>query len=418
MNLPLWIAGRLSLKPQNKKKRSPGVTIAVAGFAIAIAIMMIAIAIVMGFKNSIKDKLLGLESAVTISLIEQNPETNNTYVPSEELISNIRKDLPDGVSLSTTLNATALLKTSEDYLGVFLRGNEPGSPQEEYIRENLIEGTYPDYASGEDDNKIVVSATAARLLKLKPGDKTYLHFFVDGNVKTRPAIISGIYDTSFSERDKLLAFASPNMISKVYKLPEGSATTLNVAGKINESDIEELSQQLQSTLLQEYYSGKTSQILDAQPVRRRAAMYFNWLDLLDTNVVVIIVLMGLVSGFTLISCLLILILERIQMIGILKSLGATDAMIRKIFLAMAMKIVLLGLVIGNVTGLGLLLLQKHTHLIPLDPEAYFLDSVPVEIIPWQMAALNVGAVILAGAILILPTSIISTISPATTVRYE
>ena len=417
MNLTFWIASRLNLKSESKGQRSPGVTIAVAGVAISITVMLIAIAVVMGFKNNIKEKLLGLESAIVIAPAEQKTETHNTFVPTSGLMDAVRNTLPEGARISESLQTTALIKTEVDFLGITLRANEPGSDQEDYIRENMTEGEYPDYNLPDNKESIVLSEPTARLLDLKTGDKIRLHFF-DGNaVRTRSAKVAAIYNTSFSERDRLLAFASAQLIESAQKLPEGSASAINVSG-IPSDRIDELTSSLQETLLVNMYDSQTDHLLVAQSIRQRAAMYYNWLDLLDTNVVVIIILMGLVASFTLISCLLIIILERIRFIGIMKAMGATTVAIQKIFVAMALKIVVFGLLAGNVTGLTILLVQQHFRIIPLNPEAYFLDSVPVEIIPWQMIALNAGAVIISAAVLIIPTTIISTISPATTIKYE
>ena len=417
MNLTFWIASRLNLKSESKGQRSPGVTIAVAGVAISITVMLIAIAVVMGFKNNIKEKLLGLESAIVIAPAEQKTETHNTFVPTSGLMDAVRNTLPEGARISESLQTTALIKTEDDFLGITLRANEPGSDQEDYIRENITEGEYPDYNLPDNKESIVLSEPTARLLDLKTGDKIRLHFF-DGNaVRTRSAKVAAIYNTSFSERDRLLAFASAQQIASAQKLPEGSASSINVSG-IPSDRIDELTSSLQETLLVNMYDSQTDHLLVAQSIRQRAAMYYNWLDLLDTNVVVIIILMGLVASFTLISCLLIIILERIRFIGIMKAMGATTVAIQKIFVAMALKIVVFGLLAGNVTGLTILLVQQHFRIIPLNPEAYFLDSVPVEIIPWQMIALNAGAVIISAAVLIIPTTIISTISPATTIKYE
>jgi len=418
MNLTFWIANRLNLKPQDKKQRSPGVTIAVAGVAIAITVMMIAIAVVMGFKNSIKEKLLGLESAIAITAAQQNPQTHNTFIPSRELIASISSKLPAGATISASVQTTALLKTQDDYLGITLRSNTPQSPQEEYIRNSVVSGTYPDYSDPIEKNSIVVSETTARLLGINPGSNVYLHFFVDNGVRSRKAKVAAIYDTSFSERDKYLVIASSSIITSAQKIPQGSVSAINVSGDIPDDEIPALTETLQETLLQNIYDENTDRLLIAEGIRQRAAMYYNWLDLLDTNVVVIIILMGLVAAFTLISCLLILILERIQLIGILKSIGATTSQIQRIFVAIALRIVMIGLVIGNIAGLAILLLQRSTNIIPLDPQAYFLDSVPVEIIPWQIVTLNVCAVIVAAAVLIIPTTIISAISPATTIKYE
>ena len=196
----------------------------------------------------------------------------------------------------------------------------------------------------------------------------------------------------------------------------GSA--IEISGLPDDATIDRVGRELADALLQGLYSGCIDTLYAVENVHDTAALYFNWLALLDTNVVVILILMALVSGFTLVSSLFIIILERVGMIGTLKALGAGNRMIERTFIIVAERLVGRGLIIGNIVGLGIVLIQRAWHLLPLDPEAYYLDYVPVEINWWWVVGLNVAVVVIAALVLILPSRIIATLSPASSMRYE
>ncbi len=413
MNLPLKIANRLSLKKSGAgQNQSPGVTVAIAGIAVAIVVMILTFAIVSGFQNQIREKVIGFDSQISVSRYLQTPSETEFFVYNDTVGGILKSVLPQSAVVTPQLSSMSLLKTNDDYIGLQLVANE--KVFNDYISQYLVCESDSGLMTGKS---LVVSKLTASRLDLNVGDKVYAHFFVKGSVKTRRLVVSGIYDTSFGERDKRIAFCSAGLLRSVFDLDSAQVQKLEITG-CDFNKIGDISDKIQHTFVTEFYEGKVKEVFQVDNVLTSGAAYFGWLELLDTNVVVIIILMSLVAAFTLVSSLFILVLERVKMIGVLKSLGATDGMISKVFVYLAMKIVGLGLIAGNVTGLLLVWLQWQFRILPLNPEAYYLSYVPVEFNIWHWLLLNTGAIIISWLVLILPSMIVSRISPASTIRYE
>lgn len=419
MRFSLFIGKRLSFKEDESSTSSPGVVIAVSGIALAIVIMMIAVTVVTGFKNEIAEKVMGFESQITIipTLANQNSGISNEGIELSDDLLGIITDNAPAAKASLSLRQPGILKTDESFQGMIFKGFSD-SESFRFISDNLVEGAIPDYSAPENRNSILISKSTARDLKLHPGDKIFAHFFLNDVIKSRNLTVSGIYDTHFSEYDKRLAFSHISMLQRVCSVDSTVGNAVEINGIPQKVDIDEIADNIRSDAWKYVSSHRPDYIYNVESVHQTGALYFNWLELLDTNVVVILILMALVSGFTLISSLFIIILERIRTIGLLKSLGADNATIREIFIFIAQRLVLRGLIIGNIIGIGLLLIQKRFHLVPLDPDAYYLNYVPVDINWLYIAAINVGVIIVSSLVLILPTQIITTISPAKSIRYE
>lgn len=412
MNFSLWIAKRIQLKPDGKNQRSPGVTIAIAGIAVSIVVMLLTLAVVSGFQNQIRNKVIGFDSQITVSKYPQTPSESVFFEFSDTLKNCIESKLPEGAVISPQLSSMCLLKTANDYVGLQLVADKHAV--KDYISNYIIQASD---SAVSDEKALYISEITAKRLNLGVGDKVFAHFFVKENVKTRRFTVAAIYDTSFGERDKRIAFCSPDVLRSVLDVGENQVMNLEING-CDFNDILVVSKDLQYSLVENYYGGNLRDIYQVNNVLATGAAYFGWLDLLDTNVVVIIILMSLVAAFTLVSSLFILILERVRMIGVLKALGAENGAISRIFIFLAMKIVGFGLLIGNVAGLALIWLQSSFHILPLNPEAYYLTYVPVEFHISSWAMLNAGAIIVAWLVLIVPSMIVSKISPASTIRYE
>ncbi len=327
----------------------------------------------------------------------------------------MRKRLPDA-DIRLSLRQPALLKTDTDFEGLVFLAQSPDADFS-FEKSNIVAGEWPDYASDSCDNKIVISVPTAQALGLGVGDRVYSTFFIDGNVKMRRHTIAALFQSNFGEYDKTVAYASLRGIQRVAGLDSLGGNRLDIRG-IQLDEIATKAERLQAGLISDAAAGCLDQYYPVDSVLRTGALYFNWLSLLDTNVTVIFILMLSVAGLTLISSLFILILERVTMIGVLRAMGATKPFIRRIFIDMAMRLAGLGMVIGNVVGIGLLLLQKYTHAVPLDPDMYYLNSVPVEINVWAFVALNIGVAVVTWVILVLPARLASSIDPAKTVKYE
>ncbi len=416
MNLPYFIARHLSMKSGDSRRKSPGIAIAVTGVSIAIAVMIVTLAVVTGFKHSIRDRVIGFESELTVTAMGTDGE-DGKFVLSDTLISVVKRGIDNAGELSESISTTALIKTDNDFIGLTLKANSPGSIPQRFIADNIVEGTMPDFECDTTRNDLVVSCSTATLLNLHVGEKVMV-YFVDGEkIKTRRMKVAALYDTSFGERDMMLAICSLDFLRSVRDMSPDETDRIEING-LRFENLEQTASALQNEIANSLYAGELQRFYKVDNVLHTGAVYFSWLELLDTNVVVIILLMSVVAAFTLISCLFILILERVGMIGILKALGSPDMLIRKIFIYMALKIMVTGMFIGNLIGLLFVYVQGAFHLIPLDPAAYYLPYVPVEISPVHIILLNLSAIAVAWAVLVLPTMIITRISPSVTMRYE
>lgn len=415
MNLPLFIMRHLGFRAEGRRRRSPGVAIAVAGMAIAVSVMMITLSVVLGFKNQIRDKVSGFDSQISITTVSDGEDA--FFRADSVLTAAVRRAVGDRADISGAIAATGIIKTDNDFAGLTFKADTPGSRPENFVRENVTDGAMPDYSLDSTRNEIVISRQTARQLGLTAGDRPMVYFVSDGNVKSRRVTVSALYDTSFGERDKLFAFCSPAFLRSVGSLGDDEVRRVEING-VDFDRLDELTARLRDEVNRDYFTSGKGRYYICENVLSSGAVYFSWLELLDTNVVVIILLMSLVAAFTIVSCLFILILERVNMIGILKALGATDGLVRNIFVWLAMRIVVAGLAIGDIVGLTLLWLQSRYHLVPLDPEAYYLAYVPVEFDFCDIVTLNVAAFLTAWAVLIVPSVVISKISPSATMRYE
>lgn len=373
--------------------------------------MMLSVAVVLGFQEAIRDKVEGFEAAISLKPLGkyyQGEADVVSFLPA--MRDAIKEAVPDG-DVSLVISQPVVLKTPDNFAGVVLNGYGQGHDPS-FEQGNLIAGRMP-----EKPTDIVVSSITASKLSVSVGDKVDGCFFVEDAMKLRRLTVAGIYSSNFSDYDRLTAYGDFGMLAKLRRLGEGEADMVEIRG-LHSEKIADASRQLRETLSRRYATGELTAGVNVVTLYDSGAMYFNWLALLDANVVVILVIMSLVSGFTLISCVFILILQRVGMIGVLKSFGATDGQVRRVFLLLGGRVVGLGLLIGNIAGLTFLILQSQYHLIPLDPEAYFLDYVPVRLDWGAFLGLNLGAVGIAGLLMLLPASMVSRISPARTMRYE
>lgn len=414
MRIDLYIARRLRLDDSNGRRTKTSIRIATAGVVLSVVIMLITMAITSGFKHEIVNRLVGFDAQLTvqaqaIDVVSAQPAV--TDAATVEAI--VRETLPDAV-ISETVKMPAMLKTEDDFAAVVFRGYGAGG-HSEFIKSNIVEGEIPEGETG--DNSIVISSVVASRLGLGVGDKVNTCFFAEDKMRLRNFVIAAIYDSGFGEYDRLVAYAPLPVLRKIAGLHDGAVMALEVTG-LDMDAIGEAQLSLQESLAQAYYGGRIPQYLETDCILRSGAVYFNWLSLLDTNVVVILVLMTAISSFTLIASLIIIILERVNMIGTLKMLGATDSMLRRVFIMLDLKVLVKGLVVGNLMALAIIVLQDQTHLLPLDAESYYIPFVPVKISLWQVLALNGGAIVVATAVMVIPSMIISRMKPAAILRYE
>lgn len=421
MDAPLFIARRLSLKRgRGKDRRSPAVTIAAVGIALCMAVMMLTIAIVPGFKHEVTRKVMGFDAQISIDPIQPvtlEPSNPRPARLTPELSALITDSLP-GADVELAVKLPGILKTDDHFAGLVFEAFS-GSEALRFIEENLVEGIVPAYTSSPDSTRydIVISSHTARELKLQCGSRVDGYFFTNDNLRARRFTVTGIYNSHFNDFDRLLAIMSYPAAASLAEMAPDEGTAIQIRGLAPDEVIPAAG--VVSTVLSDaFHAGTVADYLEATDVYQLNPMYFNWLDLLNTNVTVIILLMACVGAATLISCLFIMILERVQLIGTLKALGATNRQVSRIFLYMAERIVIRGIIIGDIIGLSLIALQHHFDLIPLNPESYYLSAVPVEFNWCGFITLNVSVAVISLLVMLLPTMTVSRITPARVMRFE
>lgn len=420
MSVSKFISKRLSLREGGSRRLSPAIVVAVAGVAVAFAVMMLSIAVVGGFKHEITRKIMGFDAQVTVTPLqslygeETSPMTYDAAMKrvTEQVISSY-VPADDSIYVSLAAYETGLLKTESEFLGATFRAYGDGHDSS-FERSVLVDGRLPDMGS---EREVVISQSMSDKLGLSTGDKVDAYFITGGSVRPRRFEVSGIYSSGFSDYDGVVAYASYDAVGKLLKLNENQGLRLDIDG-LRHEDIVPFAQQLQSALSHAFAVGDIPEAMAVNTVLNSGAVYFNWLALLDTNVVVILILMGCVSGFMLITCVLILILQRVNMIGVLKAMGASDRQMRGIFLRLGSRITASGLIIGNVVSLVAIWVEWRWHLLPLDPASYYLTSVPVEFNIWWWLSLNAGVAVLSYMLMLLPTGIIGRMDPVKVLRFE
>lgn len=406
MNAATFISKRIfSLSKENLS--STVMRIAVTSVALGIAIMLISIAVVIGFKNQIKDKVIGFVAPIHIQALNQNESIEETPFLFDSVL-NARLSKPFITEMHKTANKAGIIKTDDEIQAVVLKGVD-SDYNWNYIGSYLIDGEIPQYVENERSNDVLISNIIASKMNLNVGDPVRI-WFVDQDLKARGRKFNviGVYETGLQECDERYVYCDLNQIRRLNGWNNGEVGHLEIWID-NEKNIDDYNEQI-------YYSIPTH--LVSYTAMETYPQIFDWLELQDMNVIIIIVLMLLVAGITIISMLLIIILERTSTIGLLKAMGASNGLIRSIFLKRSCRILLIGMAIGNVIGIGLCLIQKYTNLITLSPESYYLSAVPIELNIWNILALNIGTLILWILMLLLPTMLINNVRPSKSIRFE
>ena len=414
----LYIARRLSLRGGHHNRRPPSVWIAAFSVALTVVVLELTLSVVGGFREAIVDKVRGLNPDIVIEP-PYNYDTGESdgFIELTPVLSNVlRSALPMTADVVLCMRYPAVMKTDDNFSAVVFNAFGKGHDFD-FEKGSVVDGEWPDWGTA-DDNSVVISASIANSLDLTTGDKINCYFFVDGHIKARKVSISAIYNSNFGENDNLSVYASLPWLQKVASVGDNSGTYLEVRG-LEDLDISPFeAEKLQGNLIGAFQSGELNQVYPVDNVTHTGAVFFNWLDLLDTNVIVVFILMACVAGFTLISSLFILILERIKTIGLLRSLGMTVSGVRNIFVYMALKYVVAGMVFGNIVGLGIIFAQKYLKFLPLNPDMYYLSHVPVSIDPISILWMNVGILTIAWLVMILPARLVATVQPSQTMQYE
>lgn len=417
MKVELFIARKLKLA-NGKKSASPSLNVATVGIVLAILIMILSVVIVLGFKSEISHKLYSINPHLKVGNASIGIDDNYSTVNAHEVFSTIKSAplfLRKVQSMSLIVEKPAILKTEDDFKGVMYRGVDDGYDWS-YLANSLTDGRLPNLTDTADTREIIVSKKLSDQLRLKVGDKLFT-YFIDNKVKARRSVVVGIYSTEFDAFDKAYIIGNIKLLQSVNGWNGFTGSYVGVNLKSTDS-LNTDAQQLYASLALSTIEHNYSSLYSVSTITQNNMSYFTWLSMLDMNVIIILALMIIVSSFTLISALLMIILERIKMVGILKSLGCANGMIRKIFIYLTGKLILRSVIIGNALGLGLALIQKYFHVIRLDPEAYYMSYVPIEINATTLLILNLGILIISYIALIGPSHIISTIKPTSTMKFD
>lgn len=392
----------------------PAIRIATVGVAIGLAVMIVTVSVVLGFKHTIRDKVVGFGGHIQVHNVLWFNEVDPYSVSVDDSLLNAVSKI-EGVKHIERYSVTqGLLKTDDDFLGVAVKGVGPEFDSA-FLKEHLLEGEIPQFSDSTSHYQLLVSKMIADKLKLKVGQKLFAYFLDSDNVRTRKYTICGIYQTNMTRFDESLCFTDIYTVNRLngWKQDECSAiaVTVNSLDQIQQTE-EAFIEQVNRTY------DKNDNMLTSQTIYETYPQVFIWLELLDINVWIILALMVCVAGFTMISGLLIIILERTQMIGILKALGARNKTIRHTFLWFSVFIIGQGMLWGNIVGIGIVLLQQYTGFITLDPQTYYVSQAPMELNIPLILLLDAVTLFICVFVLIAPSYLISHIHPAKSMRYE
>lgn len=414
MNLELFIAKKITYKNKSDKQISrPIINIATLGIALGLSVMILAIAIITGFKAGITEKLTGFGSHIQISNYDNN-NSFETYPIDQNLIPIERLSQIEGVKhIQPYATKPGIIKTKDEIQGVVLNGaslNQDWS----FFKNKLVEGEIINMIPSKKSNQVLISEKLAKLLHLNVGEKLIM-YFVQDPIRQRAFTISGIYNSGMDEFDKLFVICDMRHIQKLNNWEANQVSGI----EITIDDFKKLDETKE--IIRDNITGIFSNdgsTFKVRTIKQKYPQIFNWLEMLDINVWIILGLMILVAGFNMVSGLLIIILEKTNMIGILKALGTDNWSVRKIFLYQSAMIIGKGMLLGNLIGIGICLIQYHFQLISLDPVNYYLDTVPINLNWFHLLLLNIGTLIATVSMLLIPSYWITKITPSKAIKFD
>ena len=375
--------------------------------------MLVSVAIVQGFQREVESKVLGFGAHIKVMNYKSLGQQEYSPIVIDDSITSRLSAIPNVASVARYCIKPGMLKTDANFKGIAIQGIGQDYDRN-FICSHLVKGEMPEFTDSVNSGKLVISQAMAREMQIDVGETIYAYFF-EQTVRARKFTVAGIYKTNLTDFDKNFAYTDLYTIHRLL-----GWDSLQYAGaELRLCDFGRLDETLMSVVNEvnrkqdaygEYYSSIS--------IRMEHPQIFAWLQLLDMDVIVILILMTCVSIFTTISGLLIIILERTNFIGIMKALGARNRQVRHLFLNYAMLIILRGIVLGNVLAFAIILLQKHTGLITLDPEVYYVEAVPVLVNWWWVLAIDLGTLVISVLAMIVPSFVVSNITPAKSIRFE
>ncbi|MBR3758633.1 MAG: ABC transporter permease [Bacteroidaceae bacterium] len=417
MSLSLFIARRIygSSAPQDARVSRPAVTIAMIGIAVGLVVMMLSVAIALGFKQEVRDKVIGFGSHIQVANFTRTDVYETRPVVGSDSIRQVIRQASPGVEhIQRFAIKPGMLKTDDNFQGIILKGIAQ-EYDTTFLANHLVEGRIPHFTDSVASGEVLVSRQVADKMGLHVGDKINT-YYIEKNVRARRFTISGIFQTHFTEYDDRFFITDLYTASRLNNWKDRDLVSGMELRISPDASLEQCADEVSSVINRQ--TDRYGNAYLAQSIEQLYPSIFAWLEVLDTNVVVILVLMLGVAGFTMISGLLILILERTNMIGILKALGAPDLTIRRIFLYFSAFLILKGMFWGNLIGISLCLAQKYGGIVHLDPKTYYVEVVPVLIDVPLLLLLNLFTLLVSVLMLVGPSLLISRIKPVKAIRFE
>jgi lipoprotein-releasing system permease protein len=414
MNLPYFIAHRLIKgRREGTSFSRPINVIAIIGIAMGLAVMILAVSILTGFKQQIRAKIVGFGSNIQILNYDTNISLETIPISDTQSFIPKIKQIPGIKHIQVFATKAGIIKTTDAIQGVFLKGI--GSDFDwRFFKSNMVDGSVFTVTDTGRTNEVIISKKISDMLRLKTGD-SFAMYFVQDPPRSRKFTISGIYETSLEEFDKMYVFCDIGHIKRLNSWEDDQVSGFEVF--INDFDrLDEMTMAVRDAVGYKLLENETK--FKVTNIRMRYPQIFDWLNFQDMNVIIIITLMLLVAGFNMISGLLILILEKTNMIGIFKALGSENGTIRKVFLYQAAYLIGKGLFWGNAVGIGLAFLQLKTGLITLDASSYYIKTVPVNLNLMHILLLNAGTMAAIILMLLIPSQLITRITPVKAIRYD
>jgi len=410
----LFIARRIYRDQKGGKQVSrPAVLIAIVGIAIGLAVMIVSVALVIGFKKEVRSKVIGFGSHIQVTNFDGVRSYETHPIAVTDSMMQALSAYPNIRHVQRYSTKPGIIKTEDAFQGMVLKGVDQDF-DDHFFREHLLEGEMPVFSDTASYTQVLLSRSIADNLKIRVGDRMYTYFIQD-QIRARRLTVTGIYQTNFAEYDNLFLLTHMHTVNRLNNWAADQVSGVELLVE-DYNDLEETAYRIarDTDNQRDAYGG----IYFVRNIEQLNPQIFGWLELLDLNVWVILILMTGVAGFTMISGLLIIILERTHMISILKSLGATNFSIRKVFLWFSVFLIGRGMLWGNVIGLAFCLIQSHWGIFKLDPESYYVDTVPISFNLFIWLLLNIGTLLVSVGMLLGPSYLITRIEPANSMRYE
>jgi lipoprotein-releasing system permease protein len=417
LNFELFVAKRIFSDRENKRKFSRSIiSFALFGIAFGVMIMILSVAVVTGFKKEIRDKVIGFGSHIQLVNFDSNSSFETVPVNKNQPWLDQLNSMEGIRHVEVFATKPGIIKTNDEMMGMVLKGVGPDFDWG-FFKENIVAGSIFSLNDISASDKVLISKQMSLLMKLKVGDPIYCYFLSDQatDQRMRKFLVSGIYQSSLEEFDKLFVMADIQQVRKLNGWQPDQVSGFEISID-NFDKLEELTKKVKGLTV--HYAERDSVLMRPVSITSKYPQIFDWLNLLDLNVWIILTLIILVAGFNMVSGLLILILERTTMIGTLKAVGSTNHSIRRVFLYLAFFLIGRGMLWGNITGIGFCLIQYYFHVFRLDAASYYLEYVPVNLKFMHLLLLNAGTLLVTLAMLVVPSWYVSKISPDKALRFD